>query len=63
MLYEVITPADMPRSKLIARCDSDISQTRDVFLAQRIRIQELGLLGHVHTRCILSPALARNNFV
>ena len=53
-----VDPADMPRSKLIARCDSDISQTRDVFLAQRIRIQELGLLGHVHTRCILSPALA-----
>lgn len=53
-----IDPEDMPKRMLIDRCNSDILQTRDVFLQQREDIAERGLLGHVYTRCILSPALA-----
>jgi len=53
-----VDPGDMPKSKLIARCDWDILHTRNVFLCQLDKICEYGLLGHVHTRCVLSPALA-----
>lgn len=53
-----VDPSDMPKSKLISRCDHDILATRDVFLQQREEIARRGLLGHVFTRCILSPALA-----
>ena len=53
-----VDPGDMPRSKLIARCDWDIIQTRDLFLTQLDVICDRGLLGHVYTRCLLSAALA-----
>ena len=53
-----VDPEDMPKSKLIERCDSDILQTREIFLRQLDVICERNLLGHVHTRSILSPALA-----
>ena len=53
-----IDPGDMPRSKLIARCNWDIIQTRDLFLTQLDVICDRGMLGHVYTRCLLSAALA-----
>ncbi len=53
-----VDPEDIPKSKLIERCNDDILQTRDLFLLQREIVEKAGLLGCVHTRCILSPALA-----
>jgi DNA polymerase I-like protein with 3'-5' exonuclease and polymerase domains len=53
-----IDPEDMPKSKLIERCDMDVLQTRDLFLAQREKIIRCGLLGHVYTRSLLSTPLA-----
>jgi len=53
-----VDPEDMPRSKLIDRCNWDILQTRDLFLHQLDVICERGMLGHVYTRCLLSTALA-----
>lgn len=53
-----VDPGDMPRSKLIARCNWDILQTRDLFLTQLDVICDRGMLGHVYTRCLLSAALA-----
>ena len=53
-----VDPSDMPKSKLIARCNWDITQTRDLFLTQLDVICERGMLGHVYTRCLLSAALA-----
>ena len=53
-----VDPGDMPESKLIERCNSDIIMTRDIFLKQREKIERLGLLGHVYTRCLLSMPLA-----
>lgn len=53
-----VDPEDMPRSKLIERCNWDILHTRDLFLTQLDKICKCGLLGHVYTRCILSVALA-----
>lgn len=51
-------PGDMPKSKLIDRCDTDILMTRDLFLVQREQLHASGLLPCVYTRCLLSPALA-----
>lgn len=53
-----VDPEDMPKSKLIARCNWDIIQTRNLFLTQLDVICERGMLGHVYTRCLLSAALA-----
>ncbi len=53
-----VDPEDMPRSKLIDRCNWDIVQTRDLFLTQLDMVCDRGLLGHVYTRCLLSAALA-----
>ncbi len=53
-----VDPSDMPKSMLIDRCNRDVIQTRDLFLKQRRKIEQRGLLGHVYTRCLLSPALA-----
>ncbi len=53
-----IDPEDMPKSKLIARCNCDIIQTRNLFLTQLDVICDRGMLGHVYTRCLLSAALA-----
>ncbi len=53
-----IDPGDMPKSKLIDRCNWDILQTRDLFLTQLDIICDRGLLGHVYTRSLLSLALA-----
>ena len=53
-----VDPSDMPKSKLIARCNWDIIQTRDLFLTQLDTVCDRGLLGHVLTRCLLSAALA-----
>ncbi len=53
-----VDPENMPKSKLIERCNCDIIQTREVFLKQLDIICERDLLGHVYTRSVLSPALA-----
>lgn len=53
-----VDPSEMPKSMLIDRCNRDVKQTRDLFLKQRRKIEQRGLLGHVYTRCLLSPALA-----
>lgn len=53
-----VDPGDMPKSKLIDRCDTDILMTRDLFLVQREQLHASGLLPCVYTRCLLSPALA-----
>lgn len=53
-----VDPEDMPRSKLVDRCDTDILMTRDLFLVQRQQLHDAELLPCVYTRCILSPALA-----
>jgi len=53
-----VDPEDMPKSKLIDRCNSDILQTRALFLLQREDMRKRGLLPHILTRCLLSPALA-----
>lgn len=53
-----VDPGDMPKSKLIARCNWDIIQTRNLFLTQLDVICDRGMLGHVYTRCLLSAALA-----
>ncbi|MEE8599408.1 MAG: hypothetical protein V3S69_07910, partial [Dehalococcoidales bacterium] len=49
---------DIPKSKLVDRCDTDILMTRDLFLVQREQLHKAGLLPCVYTRCLLSPALA-----
>lgn len=52
-----VDPEDMPKSLLIERCDSDISQTRDVFLRQRDKMERCNLFGLIYTRCQLSMPL------
>ena len=52
-----VDPEDMPKSLLIERCDSDIVQTREVFLRQRDKMERKNLFGLIYTRCILSMPL------
>ena len=52
-----VDPEDMPKSLLIERCDSDIVQTRDVFLRQRDKMERKNLFGLIYTRCMLSMPL------
>ena len=58
LMKSSVDPEDMPKSKLIDRCNWDVTHTRDLFLTQLDSICERGLLGHVYTRCLLSCALA-----
>lgn len=53
-----ICPSEMPEHFLERRVLRDVETTRDLFLEQRRRIQELGLLPVMFTRAIVTPVLA-----
>lgn len=53
-----VDPAEIPESMLVTRCNEDVLMTRNLFLAQRDKVEKRGMLGHVYTRCLLSCALA-----
>lgn len=52
-----VDPADIPEGRLVTRCNEDVLMTRRLFKEQRDKIERKGMLGHVYTRCLLSPAL------
>lgn len=51
-------PSDMPKSLLLDRCVKDVYQTEGIFLKQRQRLQDMGLLACAYTRNIFTPVLA-----
>lgn len=53
-----ICPSDMPRSLLLDYGLGDTNNERDIFLKQRRRLEELGLLSIVYTRCLTCVVLA-----
>jgi DNA polymerase I-like protein with 3'-5' exonuclease and polymerase domains len=53
-----ICPSDMPRSLLLSYGLGDTKNERDIFLKQRERLKELGLLGVCYTRCLTCVVLA-----
>lgn len=53
-----ISPEEMPKSMLERYCDKDVNITHEIFLQQRKKIIDGGLLSVFHTRNILTPALA-----
>jgi len=53
-----VCPSDLPRSMLERRCIYDVNVTHEIFLRQRDKLRELGLLQTMWTRCILTPVLA-----
>lgn len=53
-----VCPSEMPRSMVLTRCDEDVEYTRDLFLIQRVQLNDLDLLPCVYTRSLLSMPLA-----
>jgi DNA polymerase I-like protein with 3'-5' exonuclease and polymerase domains len=53
-----VCPSEMPRHLLEARCRRDVATTEAIFLAQKTKLAEAGLLPVMFTRCILTPVLA-----
>lgn len=53
-----VCPSELPSFMLGNRCKKDIYQTEQIFLEQRKRITEGGLLPVMFTRCIFTPCLA-----
>lgn len=57
-----VCPSQIPEGMLEAYCKQDVSLTEQVFLAQRIELQELALLPVAYCRNLVTPALADIEF-
>lgn len=53
-----VCPSEMPEHLLEARCRRDVETAEKLFLMQRERIQEAGLMPVMFTRCMFTPILA-----
>ena len=53
-----VCPSDIPESWLLGYCSQDTLLCHSIFLKQRERIVEAGLLSVMYTRCLLTPVLA-----
>lgn len=53
-----VCPSDMPRSVLLTYGIGDTVNEKDIFLRQRIRLRDLGLLSILYTRCLTCIVLA-----
>jgi DNA polymerase I len=53
-----VCPSQLPRSVLLSYGLLDTTTTRDIFLKQRQRLKNLGLLGICYTRCLTCVVLA-----
>lgn len=53
-----ICPSELPRTLLEKYCIQDVKLTHEIFLAQRKRLHDSGLLPVLFTRCIFTPVLA-----
>lgn len=53
-----VCPSDMPRSVLLGYGIGDTVNERDVFLKQREKLRDLGLLSVLYTRCLTCVVLA-----
>lgn len=58
LMRKGVCPSEMPKSLLLDRCVKDVYQTEGIFLQQRERLQETGLLACAFTRNIFTPVLA-----
>ena len=57
-----ICPSDIPKEWLIKYCEKDVDLTHEVFLRQRDKIKEKGLLPCMFTRCIFTPVITDMEF-
>lgn len=57
-----VCPSQIPAAMLEAYCHTDVSLTEQVFLAQRVELQELALLPVAYCRNLATPALADIEF-
>lgn len=53
-----VCPSELPLSFLSRRCAKDIVQTREVFMQQKLELDDAGLLPVFFTRSIFTPVLA-----
>ncbi len=58
LMHGGVCPSDMPRSILLTYGLGDTINERDIFLKQRRRLKELGLLSICYTRCLTCVVLA-----
>lgn len=58
-----VSPENIPKPWLEDYCVQDVLTTKDVFVAQRAKLMEYGLLPHVQTRCLLTPVLVDMEFI
>lgn len=57
-----VSPSEIPSALLETYCRQDVSLTEQIFLAQRIELQELALLPVAYCRNLVTPALADIEF-
>ena len=53
-----VCPSAIPAASLEAYCTQDVECTEQLFLAQRRRLSELGLLPVLYQRCLVTPVLS-----
>lgn len=53
-----VCPSDIPSDALEAYCQQDVRSTEQLFLSQRRRLVQLGLLPVVYQRCLVTPVLS-----
>lgn len=58
LMRKGVCPSEMPKSLLLDRCVKDVFQTEGIFLQQRQRLKDMGLLACAYTRNIFTPVLA-----
>ena len=58
MMNGGVCPSRMPLHMLVKRCELDVATTEALFLYQREKAEELGLLNIIYSRCLLTPVLA-----
>lgn len=58
LVHSGVCPSDVPRSVLLDYGLADTINERDIFLKQRQKLKDLGLLGILYTRCLTCVVLA-----
>lgn len=58
LVHAGVCPSDVPTSVLLSYGLADTINERDIFLKQRQRLKDLGLLGILYTRCLTCVVLA-----
>jgi DNA polymerase I - 3''-5'' exonuclease and polymerase domains len=58
LVHAGVCPSDVPRSILLEYGLSDTINEKEIFLKQRLKLRDLGLLGIVYTRCLTCVVLA-----